>query len=169
MPKGYEHLVERVLKTNIYEELDPEDRKFGLSSKTRVLKKVIDKQLNVKGIPQGGILSPLWMNWALNGLQHYIKEMALKRGRELNLYSIDRAKMQRNKDIVTKQSAQSESYYRNRNRIEWYNTTWFVRYADDFLVGTKSEKITNLLREDITKFLSLRGLCLSENKTKVIP
>ena len=44
----------------------------------------------------------------------------------------------------------------------------FVRYADDFIVtGSSEEVLTNIVKPIIVKFLSSRGLELSENKTKI--
>lgn len=44
----------------------------------------------------------------------------------------------------------------------------FVRYADDFIVtGSSEEVLTNVVKPIIVKFLSSRGLELSEKKTKI--
>ena len=170
MPSNYEFLLPRLLKVDIYEK-DKNNNPFNeyTVEKSFKLNKVLNKSDNKTGIPQGGIISPLLMNWTLDGLQHHIKISAHKLGSTYNLYSIDRADYLKNKDLREKGSIESEAFYRNRTRIEWYNTTWFVRYADDFLVGVKSEFVANELIKKISEFLLERGLILSPEKTKIIP
>lgn len=64
MPKGYESLLYSILKTNIMERNGKE------------YKIIIDKINNNNGVPQGGILSPILMNWTLDGLLDNIRENA---------------------------------------------------------------------------------------------
>lgn len=164
MPIQYEHLLAKLLKTNIYEEIPQSFGEYRTDTQ-RKFKIILDKVNNNNGIPQGGIISPLLMNWALDGLQHHIKSSAVDLAKTHNIYSKDRFKMLRDRDT----QATKLSDHKNKARIEWYNTTWFVRYADDFLVGVKSERMAELLLSAISEFLKPRGLELSEEKTKIIP
>lgn len=78
------------------------------------------------GTPQGGIISPILCNLALDGLQEFIHHGRAKRRRKLN----------------------------------------YIRYADDFIVtGASREYLQDELLPDIRRFLSERGLELSEEKT----
>lgn len=78
------------------------------------------------GTPQGGIISPILCNMALDGLQSFIHLGRSKRKRKLN----------------------------------------YIRYADDFIVtGESREYLQDELLPDIRRFLSVRGLELSEEKT----
>jgi len=80
------------------------------------------------GTPQGGIISPILCNLALDGLQDHIHIGRAKRRRKLN----------------------------------------YIRYADDFIVtGASPEYLQDELLPDIRRFLSERGLELSEEKTKL--
>jgi RNA-directed DNA polymerase len=45
---------------------------------------------------------------------------------------------------------------------------WFVRYADDFILGTNSYEYIPIIKEAINAFLEERGLQLSSEKTKEI-
>jgi len=170
MPTNYEHLLPSILKVDIYE-LDKDKNKYNeyTINKSNNLNKIVNKCDNKTGIPQGGIISPLLMNWTLDGLQHHVKMSAHNLGSIHNLYSIDRADYLKKKDLREKGTTESEAFYRNRTRIEWYNTTWFVRYADDFLVGVKSEFVAKELINKISEFLLERGLTLSAEKTNIIP
>lgn len=167
MPIEYEYLLLSILKTNIYEEDENIFKKYTIDTKSKY-KIIVKSNDNNLGIPQGGIISPLLMNWTLDGLQHFVKWKAHTLGIENNLYSIDRAnimeKLDKSNNII-----RNESYYRNKTRIEWYNTTWFVRYADDFLIGVKTEIMANLIYKSLTEFLNIRGLEISEEKSKIIP
>lgn len=168
MPTGYEHLLGRLLKTNIYEEIPQSFSKYRVDFQKK-FKLIISKVDNNNGIPQGGIISPLLMNWTLDGLQHHIKSSAVKLAKIHDIYSDDRFKMLQERDIRESRTILTDGAYKNKSRIEWYNSTWFVRYADDFLVGVKSEAMANLLKTAIAEFLEQRGLELSEEKTQIIP
>jgi retron-type reverse transcriptase len=63
MPKSYEHLLPKILKITILEE-DKSNNLFGeyTSNRSKCFKVVQDKSDNIKGVPQGGIISPLLMN-----------------------------------------------------------------------------------------------------------
>ena len=170
MPTNYEYLLSRILKTTIVE-LDKDNNPYSdyTLNKEKRYNIIIHKSENKKGIPQGGIISPLLMNWTLDGLQHVVQISAHNFGSLFKLYSIDRVAYLKRKDLEVTGTLNSYSSYKNRSRIEWYNTTWFVRYADDFLIGVKSEYMATLLKDEITKFLSDRGLIFSDEKTRIIP
>jgi RNA-directed DNA polymerase len=91
-----------------------------------------------RGTPQGGIASPTLANLVLDGIEDLL-------GRKFN--SLNR-------------------YGQSRQRSSW--GIHFVRYADDFVVISKSkdvlvEKVYPLIEE----FLKERGLELSKEKTKI--
>ena len=169
MPIGYEYLLKRILKTNILE-LDTSKNPFSNYTVENVkhYKVVLDKSDNQMGVPQGGIISPLLMNWTLDGLQHHVKSAAQTKGSEDGIHSLERALHWKDKDLLEGKPIKTDAAYRNKARIEWYNTTWFVRFADDFLVGVKSEIMAEHLKHSISEFLLPRGLSLSQ-KTKIIP
>ena len=169
MPIGYEYLLKRILKTNILE-LDTSKNPFSNYTVENVkhYKVVLDKSDNQMGVPQGGIISPLLMNWTLDGLQHHVKSAAQTKGSEDGI-SVERALHWKDSDLLEPPiKTTTDAAYRNQARIEWYNTTWFVRFADDFLVGVLSERMAEHLKHSISEFLLPRGLSLSQ-KTKIIP
>lgn len=100
----------------------------------------IDKNrlfLTKEGTPQGGIISPTIANMVLDGL-------------EAEIYS----------GVGTR--VRTNGCKRNKFKVH------FVRYADDFIVtGSSEEVLTNVVKPIIVKFLSSRGLELSEKKTKI--
>ncbi|WP_424099809.1 group II intron reverse transcriptase/maturase [Moorena producens] len=93
-----------------------------------------------EGTPQGGIISPLLANIALHGLE---EELGIK---------YKWRKDQRNKDGGS-----------------WANITsrTYVRFADDFVILTESEEDAIEAKEITDKWLSKKGLKLSEEKTKI--
>lgn len=120
MPEGYEYLLRRILKSEIQEEVVVQNSEHAVNFQ-RQFKTTVTREENCKGVPQGGVISPILMNWTLDGLQHFVKIRAHELGKEHDLYSTDRAQAQKEAD--PNRDSKSESYYKNRNRIEWYNTT----------------------------------------------
>lgn len=80
------------------------------------------------GTPQGGIISPLLANMALDGMEKIVRKHN-KRGMKLN----------------------------------------FIRYADDFCVtAERRETLENIIVPELKAFLKIRGLELSEEKTRIV-
>lgn len=91
-----------------------------------------------KGTPQGGTISPIIANIALNGL-----EVTLAR----KFYA-------RINGIIDK-------HHRNKHRIN------YVRFADDFVITADSRQTADEIIKEIKPFLEQRGLRLSEEKTLI--
>jgi len=92
-----------------------------------------------EGTPQGGIISPVLANMTLDGL-HSTIDHALK--------------------IKT---------WRNGKRANNHHDVHLVRYADDFIITASNPQIlTNTVIPAIEKFLKLRGLELSQEKTRIV-
>jgi RNA-directed DNA polymerase len=91
-----------------------------------------------EGTPQGGIISPILANIALDGMERMLAErfMLGKTGRRSN----DKAGM---------------------------NKVHLVRYADDFVVTAATPEVAAQARELVEAFLAERGLELSREKTLV--
>ena len=100
------------------------------------------------GTPQGGTISPTLANFTLNGLEKTIMD------------SISLLTKSKEKRIVIRLKDGSKT------RIASYLA--YVRYADDFVVLTRSKHILNTyVLPAIKKFLELRGLSLNNEKTKI--
>ena len=98
---------------------------------------------NDKGTPQGGIISPLLANIALNGLEAHIKEW------------------------ISKLPDPSGKYKRPSEKRE---SLTFVRYADDFVVIYKNKERLEQAKLEIQNWLNKTSkLELSESKTKIRP
>jgi RNA-directed DNA polymerase len=90
------------------------------------------------GTPQGGLLSPLLANIALDGLEKLLNiEYIEKQGKNCNIVYI------------------TKGDYR------------VVRYADDFLIFAKSKEEVIKLYEILEPYLKDRGLTLAEDKTHI--
>jgi RNA-directed DNA polymerase len=83
------------------------------------------------GVPQGGIISPLLMNIALDGMEQALGVR-----------------------------------YDRRGQIK--GSRALVRYADDWVVFCESEQDAQAARLQAKEWLRKRGLCLSEEKTRVV-
>src|SRR3990170_3500348 len=101
---------------------------------------IFDRQLfqTEAGTPQGGIISPILANMALDGIEKMLSEKYPK-----NKYDIIGGK---------------------RKATHKVN---FVRYADDFIVTANTEETAKEIKELIKDFLRDRGLELSDEKTLI--
>lgn len=99
------------------------------------------------GTPQGGIISPTLANFTLNGLEQVVNK---------SIYPLTKSKEQR-------MSIRSRDGRTRRISIG----TVCIRYADDFIVITRSKNILDrYIQPAIESFLKERGLWLSPQKTK---
>lgn len=110
------------------------------------LKAGIMEELNYhipeEGTPQGGVISPLLANIALDGIQ-----------------------------IVVKMWCQNHDLFRNGIRIRKKDpetAMHFNRYADDFRIFYHELEPLKEVLKDIEIFLKARGLNLSSEKTKIV-
>lgn len=90
------------------------------------------------GTPQGGSISSLYANMALDGLEKLIQD-----------------KYHRNS------KGNIENYYRAKTKVN------IVRYADDFIITANSKETAEEIKNLVSHFLEKRGLKLSEEKTSI--
>ncbi|MDD4753861.1 MAG: group II intron reverse transcriptase/maturase [Desulfitobacteriaceae bacterium] len=90
------------------------------------------------GSPQGGAISSLFANMALDGLEKVIQD-----------------KYHRNS------KGNIENHYRAKTKVN------LVRYADDFIITANSKEIAEEIKSIVSSFLESRGLMLSEEKTMI--
>jgi len=132
-----EKCFDRINHSAIMDELTaPKGLKLGIF---RCLKAGVNPEFPEQGTPQGGVVSPLLANIALNGIEsihryHY----NYKRGGKINDKTL-------NKSIVEPS----------------------VRYADDMVIILRPEDDAAEILERISEFLRKRGMNVSQKKTKV--
>lgn len=100
------------------------------------------------GVPQGGIISPMLCNMALDGAEDF-----------LNAHFHNLVK-----NSVPGWSIRELGYVRYRKNLSF---TKFVRYADDIVVLTKTKAMCEESYRVLNEFLSTRGLALSPQKTRI--
>lgn len=88
------------------------------------------KTMTQEGTPQGGVISPLLCNIALNGLENAIKNHPEIKGIKLSKIKI-------------------------------------IRYADDIVITGTSKEILQVCQKALAEFIAIRGLTLSEEKTRI--
>ncbi|MEH2321007.1 group II intron reverse transcriptase/maturase [Nostoc sp.] len=130
-----EKCFDRINHSAIMDELTaPKGLKLGIF---RCLKAGVNPEFPEQGTPQGGVVSPLLANIALNGIE-----------------SIHRHHINRGGRITAKTSV--------RHIIEPS-----VRYADDMIIILRPEDDATEILERISEFLRKRGMKVSQKKTKV--
>ena len=98
------------------------------------------------GTPQGGIISPVLANMALDGLERLLFDTFMRRGRK-----------------------QEKPAFGSR-RLPQCPKVHLVRYADDFIItGESKDLLADEVMPLVRDFLSERGLTLSEEKTAITP
>jgi RNA-directed DNA polymerase len=94
------------------------------------------------GTPQGGIISPLLANIALDGLEEYLNQFKKKVPYWCN--------------------------ERNKTRYHTFPRYGFVRYADDFIITAPAKEDLTAIKPIVEAWLALRGLQLNQEKTKIV-
>lgn len=92
-----------------------------------------------KGTPQGGIISPLLANIALDGMDNWLSRIT-----ETKVYGKTKIKTKEERKIYG-----------------------FIRYADDFIVTAQTKEQIEAIIPRIQEWLATRGLHLNEEKTKI--
>jgi RNA-directed DNA polymerase len=130
-----EKCFDRISHTTIMENLiAPKGTKAGIF---RCLKAGVNPEFPEQGTPQGGVVSPLLANIALNGIE--------------SIHRYHRSKRKR----ITQNTSEKEIVYPS------------IRYADDMVIVLRPEDNAEKILEDISQFLAERGMKVSEKKTKV--
>lgn len=96
------------------------------------------------GTPQGGIISPLLANIALNGLENVLAT------------------------YKTTLMHEGTQYGKPRTRKVTRPKFGVIRYADDFIITAKSKEDLDAVLPEINSWLRQRGLELNKEKTKVV-
>lgn len=139
---------ELILEIDIKKCFDSIDHKYIIET-VPVNRKILKQWLNCgvmdadsfyydeKGVPQGGIISPVICNLVLNGFEAHIKEHIQK--------------LFKSKQIT----------------LEETRFFLFCRFADDMIIVAKTNRVIEICRSKLEQFLSVRGLNINEKKTKV--
>jgi RNA-directed DNA polymerase len=98
------------------------------------------------GTPQGGIVSPLLANIALDGIEELLSQF-----QKVKEYQYDDDKRDR--------------YKVNRQKSNRYG---FIRYADDFMITATSKEDIETIKPIIEDWLKERGLEPNHEKTKIV-
>ena len=91
-----------------------------------------------EGPPQGGVISPILANMALDGMQKMLSDR-----------------------FHTNKKGKVDYRFSNANKVN------LVKYADDFIVTAATREIAEEAKSLIREFLKIRGLELSEEKTVI--
>jgi RNA-directed DNA polymerase len=132
-----EKCFDRINHSAIMDELiAPKGLKLGIF---RCLKAGVNPEFPEQGTPQGGVVSPLLANIALNGIESIHR-----------YHSRHREGMRIKPETSVKQIAEPS-----------------IRYADDMVIILRPEDDATEILERISEFLRKRGMNVSQKKTKV--
>jgi RNA-directed DNA polymerase len=105
------------------------------------------------GFPQGSIMGPSLANFTLDGLEFECNPTQKTVINEKKIAFLD---------------AQNIKYRPGSSITRKILTNTVIRFADDFIVITNDEKQSIYIFNKIKSFLSIRGLTLNEEKTRII-
>jgi RNA-directed DNA polymerase len=105
------------------------------------------------GFPQGSIIGPSLANFTLDGLEFECMPSQKTAINEKKIAFLD---------------AQNIKYKPGSGIVRKSLTSTVIRFVDDFLVITNDEKQSIYILKKIKDFLSIRGLTLNEEKTRII-
>jgi group II intron reverse transcriptase/maturase len=132
-----EKCFDRISHTTIMDNLiAPRGMKRGIF---RCLKAGVNPEFPEQGTPQGGVVSPLLANIALNGIE------------SIHRYHRDRKRGRKITPNTTSKDINEPS----------------IRYADDMVIILQPEDNAEEILEKISQFLADRGMNISEKKTKI--
>jgi len=117
---------------------------------------------NENGVPQGGIISPIIMNFVLNGLET-AAFVSCKKTQLVNIKNIVLKKSNvkgKKADHCKYIKVEKDKQFLKVSRI-------LVRYADDFIIITTDKKDIPTVQGNITKFLHSRGVQINEEKFQI--
>jgi len=108
------------------------------------------------GTPQGGTISPLLANIALDQMETDLIE---------HLRGIKgwKAKIGTTKVSITTDKKTGKKYKQRKNQL-----ISVIRYADDFVVLHEDKEVIEESKRYISSWLEVRGLTLSEEKTRIV-
>jgi RNA-directed DNA polymerase len=131
-----EKCFDRISHTTIMDNLiAPKGVKLGIF---RCLKAGINPEFPEQGTPQGGVVSPLLANIALNGIEDIHRYNSKGKGR-----------------IITDKTPEESIRYPS------------ARYADDMVIVLRPQDDADKILTDIDNFLAERGMKVSAKKTKI--
>jgi len=114
-----------------------------------------------QGIPQGGIISPLLMNFTLNGMEKIIEESKLEYLKRIKRVSTRNRKEGKILSVIMK--SKSDGKFKDVKI-----SCEIIRFADDFIVISGSPILLDIIKIKINKFLNLRGLEIHPNKSRTL-
>ena len=134
-----EKCFDRISHTTIMNNLiAPQGMKKGIF---RCLKAGVNPEFPEQGTPQGGVVSPLLANIALNGIE--------------SIHRYHRNDCKKKKCRITANTSPDDINEPS------------IRYADDMVIILRPEDNANEILERISQFLADRGMNVSERKTKI--
>jgi len=118
-------------------------------------------EASYKGIPQGGIISPILMNFTLNGMEKIIEEAKIEYTNKIK-HAIIRKRKDGNMVSVTMKSKVENKFKDTKISCE------LVRYADDYIVICGSPILLDIIKIKMVEFLNVRGLVIHTDKSRTL-
>ena len=109
------------------------------------------------GVPQGGIISPLLANIALDGIEKHLKGLT---------YKIEHYKKDKNGYLVFNKQGKNKGKPRVIS-TEYRRPFGFIRYADDFIITAPNAECMSVVIPHIIALLQTKGLELNPDKTQI--
>ena len=162
-PKGFDTLFTAILKAPIIG-IDPEKEVIGHMRVDNMTGGFIPDS----GVPQGGIISPILMNWTLDGIENIVSETAARHPHAWKGWYTPEGQIEFLKRVDSENENLSKTTGRRISEGGALYKGWMVRYADHFIIGVNNPATLPIVRLALVNFLGVRGLKLSDDNTKYI-
>lgn len=173
MPTGFEFLLKSILQVQIVEDITKQkflnisNKNYWSKKKFKIIKK---KDENISGVPQGGILSPIFSDWLLGDVEDIVNQNLIGPSKQNKKGFLKKFIFKNKLNSILKNNL--KKYYKSTIKFDASFKVAFriaiIRNIDGFILISNNKNLL-LTKKQMERFLNSRGLCfISEKRVPVL-